>query len=688
MSKMIFLILIQVSVLFLAGCITPDFSNLVNNSVQNGTIQNNSVVNNDSGIEFGDNTSIVLTSVPRRYCTDSDSGEDYYEKGTTRNTTLQLTDACVASILWERYCKTDKSIGLEMYTCPNGCTNGECKIEIEPYPPVGTTCIDNDDGKDYYEKGTTVSTSASGRTVLTDACVVGILWERYCKSDDSIGLETYTCPNGCTNGECNSASAVICVDSDDDDSGPVDPDSYYETGTTTLTSSPASHDWCNPTTHKITEYYCPTLSTRDSTTYTCPYGCDAINDRCNPAPLTTTCSDTDGGSNVNVKGTATKGTLVYTDTCSGNNILEYYCEDGDLYELTQSCTYGCNNGECNPTTAPTITCNDSDDSTSGSVSSATYNVKGSTTLTDQSTKYDSCNAATGEITEWYCPTSSTRSSVTYDCPNGCFVANDYCNAAPSTPTCTDSDGGLNYNVKGTTTLLGTDTTGATPLTQTDSCNQVTGMVTEWFCPTSTTRNSNTHTCPNGCLAINDYCNAAPSPDINTEPVVYFDSPTGQRQVLIINDLPSYIASGNEMNAIVSVGIGQDTTYEVLEERDSYNPVSEYPQIIDYSVAYRNMDPTILVPEDGYLGSRLPYRYFTIPDTYTLPYNIDIYYGRWDPNNYRFVKMFSYVDDCSGTEVVKKAAYLNVNDHPAGKVVAIKLSAFVPEYNLYDSEFCE
>ena len=63
-----------------------------------------------------------------------------------------------------------------------------------------------------------------------------------------------------------------------------------------------------------------------------------------------------------------------------------------------------------------------------------------------------------------------------------------------TTGCTDTDGGKNYNIKGTTT----GPQGSNIVTKTDSCLN-NNQVGEWFCwPSDNHVEGTTYTCPNGC----------------------------------------------------------------------------------------------------------------------------------------------------------------------------------------------
>src|SRR3989344_3185711 len=92
---------------------------------------------------------------------------------------------------------------------------------------------------------------------------------------------------------------------------------------------------------------------------------------------------------------------------------------------------------------------------------------------------DTCAEKT--LKEWSCSTGANAVSTDVACANGCEYG--YC----KTPTCTDSDGGINYSIVGTTTglMLGSNTLGVPPAIQSatvykDTCTSSTTLK-EYVC---------------------------------------------------------------------------------------------------------------------------------------------------------------------------------------------------------------
>ncbi len=188
-------------------------------------------------------------------------------------------------------------------SCPSSeiCVQGDC---------VSNTyiCDDSDGGKDYNVKGRVTASSPTSSTDVTDLCSDSTkVVEYFCTNLQQSG-ETYTCPNGCSNGACVSSSA-----------------------TTTTTA--------NQTTN--------TATTSNQTT-------------------SVSCADSDGGKNYNVQGrtTATSGDITdITEVCSGKYVIEHSCAStGLIASEYYLCANGCSNGACvsgtttlNQTTSTTTT---------------------------------------------------------------------------------------------------------------------------------------------------------------------------------------------------------------------------------------------------------------------------------------------------------------------------------------------
>lgn len=153
-----------------------------------------------------------------------------------------------------------------------------------------------------------------------------------------------------TGGVISNITAIrrICTDSDDGDMP-------YVKGTVFLTSSRNTTriytDKCYSWGRMLIEYYCYNNLVK-SKTYRCENGCK--NGACIP---TVTCTDSDGGLNYYVKGTA-RGIWAAsgnyeerTDSCAselyeGRGLSENFCLNNSVWSMTYDCPNGCEDGAC------------------------------------------------------------------------------------------------------------------------------------------------------------------------------------------------------------------------------------------------------------------------------------------------------------------------------------------------------
>lgn len=236
------------------------------------------------------------------------------------------------------------------------------------------------------------------------------------------------------------------------------------------------------------------------------------------------CADTDGGPNYYQVGVCTYSyglpataisaaqdvTSQKVDECvieNGPWLREYYC--GNYSVRYRSCdseevrcpeTYECRKGACaekNTTIQPSPRCSDSDGGpdlfTQGTCSTGVIK------------HTDGCIA--GKVYEFDC--KGTKGDGCYghleSCPEGHACAQGRCvraeaTALPPIIACIDSDGGLNYSVKGTCRDY------ANASGRTDSCSG--GTLTEWYCSTKLPKlgcTSQAVKCSGGTACSNGAC---------------------------------------------------------------------------------------------------------------------------------------------------------------------------------------
>ncbi len=292
--------------------------------------------------------------------------------------------------------------------------------------------------------------------------------------------------------------------------------------------------------------------------------------------VTQTCTDSDRGLNYFIYGTTTDSLGTVSDGCStlNDNVLtEYYCSENSKSHVNYICPNGCSNGACVQTTNQTNpTCMETD----GGIN---YNVKGnityvygylSTIPNDKAFVQDYCSNST-QLQEVYCLIDSSGMInfgwTGMKCPNGC--SNGACiGEVENNNFCTDSDGGLNYFIYGTTTdSLGTVSDGCSTLND--------NVLTEYYC----SENSKSHVnyiCPNGCS--NGACITEEYRDVNNPPyLLIFISPQYSNEDLIIEAVNKYqISLKNE-----------GFSSKVIKLNNSENTISQIRKIILTEVKKNN-----------------------------------------------------------------------------------------------------
>lgn len=178
------------------------------------------------------------------------------------------------------------------------------------------------------------------------------------------------------------------------------------------------------------------------------------------------CYDSDGGKDLFVKGTTGRATGGSTDYCpSEATIFEYTCQDNGVRGHRYYCPSGyvCEEGACVANSVPAekhesdFTCSDSD----GGSNSEVYR-NGTVTFCSTVTFSgsggggggrgcgDSEDYCTGNVVTEYACTDSKITIYKYTCPYGC-TGGACLKQTITSESCTDSDGGNNYNVSGTIT---------------------------------------------------------------------------------------------------------------------------------------------------------------------------------------------------------------------------------------------
>lgn len=330
-----------------------------------------------------------------------------------------------------------------------------------------------------YGSGYWDSTKIGQLVMYEDKCSGSTVVDFYCDSTVYAGYNNKTTQCGaglsCKSGVC---AEVTCSDSD----GGKNVNAKGETKLSNSTKSAVDVCAWNG---KVRENYCEGYKNL-TIDLDCPSGTSCKDGAC--VAGTNSCSDSDGGTDLTIKGTVTAtgadGKVnKSTDFCSGTaNILEMSCNTNNMNKTSwESCPLGssCKDGACvadeddGPST-PTVKCTVSN-------SPATTSKKNKVTCTN------------GTVVEDFCIDNSTLSDYkvkkdlisqsTIKCGAGKICSNGLCKKKPVSDegadlSCTDSDGGIATAVKGSISykeLYATE-----PTVEYDSCKD-TLNVYEKYC---------------------------------------------------------------------------------------------------------------------------------------------------------------------------------------------------------------
>jgi len=281
------------------------------------------------------------------------------------------------------------------------------------------------------------------------------------------------------------------------------------------------------------------------------------------------CTDSDGGRNYYKKGffENSQGSGG-SDACySSKTLLEGYCDASCKYGLctvNYNCPYGCKDGAClEKSSETTTTCTDSD-------GGKNYEVKGVVQFNESGIMMpyeDSC--LNGELFEFSCVDGWLNRQV-YTCPNGCKDGS--CVGGEET-TCTDSDGGLNYWVKGKIYVNG-------EYHNEDKCTSpYDGSLNEWYCDGGM-QNVKNYKCLYGCL--DGAC------------------VQGQPKVSEVSFTPA--SPVDSLERISSVGVGEPfALYGVI----NYGPDTHYVEyILPDNCVFENTEPSYGIGGNFVVGSNI------------------------------------------------------------------------------------
>jgi len=247
-------------------------------------------------------------------CTDSDGGEQYFQKGQACFSNGCKEDQCIPKECEECYDHVREficynwsdDVFIKAVPCPYGCKDGACIIQDEE-----NTCFDSDDGKDYGIIGWVLDRKywSNGKPLFSeDACYIDsdnggkktnfsgpYISENFCSGDQFTGTHQF-CTKGCVDRACVDGE-VTC-----------------------------GNNICEP------EY--------EEHSYSCEEDCRDL--RCEGTP------DLDYFTQSSIIVTSKGKQTVLTDTCVKKSVLDdYRCNGpGDYVRERHTCENGCKDGAC------------------------------------------------------------------------------------------------------------------------------------------------------------------------------------------------------------------------------------------------------------------------------------------------------------------------------------------------------
>ena len=335
-------------------------------------------------------------------------------------------------------------------TCPTKCNagntcnaNSDCVSGLNcqnGYCTSPQSCTDSDGGTNLDLKGIVNVSNSTGSVILYDSCYsYNSINERYCNGFQAVTIAGAGCSMGknCIDGACSIPTS--CTDTDAGIN-------YNQLGTVTISNSNGANtftDKCSGESTTLQEYSCSS-GVAALTWYTCPSGNACVNGACVTQSNFTSCSDSDGGQNTNVRGTVnttnSTGNFTFTDVCnSSSTVREYYCDTSgnNSAEYTiWNCNLGytCSNGAC-IASQQNSSCTDSDGGINAGLNGTLYfvNAQGGGKL-----YYDTCGNVTNglpntTLIEYYCNGSTGFGTVNISCTSGfpqgkCYALNPWSGA--------------------------------------------------------------------------------------------------------------------------------------------------------------------------------------------------------------------------------------------------------------------
>ena len=492
---------------------------------------------------------------PEPTCTDSDDGLNYDVKGTltyTNNpygTVEEFDDYCTDKyFLIEGVCnsQTEYTQNQEAFYCSNGCSDGACIKDI-----TKPTCVFTSASWSTTQttEGQTVNLSVQGNNCNGQSVSFGVWEDDTTSSDDAVNVNP---ANVVFSGNTATGSWVAEWQND----GLAGDPEYYFIAQSTKNKDVTAKSGLLRVSQAIGPIcgnsICEAGETPASCFQDCPGGggpvcgngiidsgetCDDKNtvngDGCSSICQIETpkCTDSDGGINYNIGGITTvissSGTNVGMDIChkdwSGtsdkvNTLFEFSCDTtNNLAKEEYECPNGCSDGACATDSTPKPACKEGDLNYVELQELETKNIMGLEISLAEADENNLKLLANIKLEGGLFTLTSDNPSLLYNSYSQQLYTIELVSASdtsatikvicgiiktPKTPTCTDSDGGQNYDIKGK--LNGFDIYG-NEFSTTDYCADSSGLVVtkgsdlvELYCYKDTFEAAERVVCPNGC----------------------------------------------------------------------------------------------------------------------------------------------------------------------------------------------
>ncbi len=267
-------------------------------------------------------------------CNDSDGGVKPELSGITKKGQEVHADYCSSDSRVVEFACVDNTPTPIPMPCGDGqiCVDGAC------IAPQNNSLCSGPVKPDIYVSD---NVTLNGK-VYSDTCIIySTVKDYYCKGT-SIDFVTNNCPPGfnCNLGKCEKMSAR-CTDEDNGTNTSVRAEVVAFVGINKVADN---YDSCtdDATLH---EYFCDGDNSSASIDLPCGSGFKCLTGRC----VKSACSETDGGIDIYVKGTATSSNQTKTDFCTtDNSVREYHCVADDIVYDSFNCgdNYTCVDGQC------------------------------------------------------------------------------------------------------------------------------------------------------------------------------------------------------------------------------------------------------------------------------------------------------------------------------------------------------